>query len=362
MTTLEKITKEIDRLAKMWQPNDDGNFPWTPFGDAWTISSGSMEPHERVCEARTPAKPAAIPVPITNRCADALQAIWDGNAAACVGTASFHQYAIAGSPRRFWAMWARHPQSRELHRAGVWACNNLKDAGEKYSWTGTSLEFPLLALALQVAVSQGDQLRAAAVCLNILKWGGVRNRAEKMVAWLCARAHCGALCDDLVDATARLVPQSRASLDCFDGVTYLMNSSSTKLYAAMALDLTGGLEGARQDVLIYDGRVAAGLALITRIIFVTTGATKIPHDLRFPVDRADGDVRDPSIDHYKFPRFAYTAKDHLSRAKFARIGSLYIQEVLGLHVPSAEFALAEKGLFMIGYDVRSTAKAQDQAA
>jgi hypothetical protein len=291
-------------------------------------------------------------VPLTAQCADALQAVWNGKANAIAGALRFHEYSINESKSQYWRMWKKHPQGEAPHCANVWACDNLKDAGEKYSWTGEALDFPLLSLALQVAVSQGDHLRAAAICLKVLFWGGVRKPGKRMEKWLCRRAHQESLCGDLVDATARLIPRSSEPLDKFDGQTYIMNSSSTKLYAAMGLDLSDGLEKARQDVLIYDGRVAAGLALITRLILVSTGSTTIPNDLLFPVDASRGDARDPSISPYNFPELGYGVPDHRARAKFARIGSRYIQEVLGIHEPSVDFALAEKGLFMIGYDVR----------
>lgn len=352
MPALEQTTIEILRLEAMWQNNEGAHFPWVPFDDHWTIDSETLAPHTRLTDARKIAEPTRIPVPLTAQCADVLRAVWNGEASAIVGAKCFHQYSFAKSKSQFWRMWIEHPQRHALSRDKIWTCNNLKDAGEKYSWTGDPLEFPLLALALQVAVSQGDHLHAAAICLRILYWGGVRKRGNGMEKWLCRCAHEGTLCRNLVDATARLIPQSCEPLDTFDGETYLMNSSSTKLYAAMALDLSDGLAKARQDVLIYDGRVAAGLAFITRVILAGTGVTKIPDDLLFPVDVSHDDKRDPSSKRYKFPNFTYDATGHRARAQFARIGSQYIETVLDIHKPSIDFALAEKGLFMIGYDVR----------
>jgi hypothetical protein len=335
----------------MWQPNDGATFPWAPFGDDFTVDSGSLAPHKRLTDARAPGQ---IPVSLIDECPDDLRVIWEGNAAAMVGAPFFHMYSIAESPARFWEMWKRHPLGQTLHSERTWACRNLRDAGEKYSWTGGVLDFPLLALALQVAVSKCDQLRTAAVCLKILAWGGVRQKVGSMQPWLFKRAYENVLCRDLADATARLIPQSSECLQDFDGDTYLMNSSSTKLYAAMALDLSRGLRAARQDVLIYDARVAAGLALITRLALERSGMQSVPYDLSYPVERAPDRRRDPSRASFLFPPFAVTATGHRARAEFARIGSRYVQEIIRLRGPSAEFALAEKGLFMIGYDVRSS--------
>ncbi|WP_152570809.1 hypothetical protein [Massilia sp. LC238] len=361
----------------MWQPNEGATFPWAPFRDDFTVGSGSLAPHICLTEARASGQ---IPVSLIDKCADYLRVIWEGNAAAMLGVPFFHTYSIAESPARFWEMWRRHPLGQTLHSERTWACRNLRDAGEKYSWTGGELDFPLLALALQVAVSKCDQLRTAALCLKILDWGGVRHKVGNMQPWLFKRAFENMLCRDLVDATARLIPRSSACLQDFDGDTYLMNSSSIKLYAAMALDLSRGLDAARQDVLIYDARVAAGLAFITRLTLERSGMQSVPDDLSYPVERAPGRRRDPSSASFLFPPFAVTAAGHRARAKFARIGSRYVQEIIrsggpstefalakfarigSRYVqeiirsggPSTEFALAEKGLFMIGYDVRSS--------
>jgi hypothetical protein len=351
MTPCNEFTDRILHLEKMWQANDGATFPWAPFGDDFTVDSGSLAPHKRLTDARASGQ---IPVSLTNKCADDLRVIWQGNAAAMVGAPFFHMYSIAESPARFWEMWKRYPLGQRLHSERTWACRNLRDGGEKYSWTGGVLAFPLLALALQVAVSKCDQLRTAAVCLKILDWGGVRRKVGNMQPWLFKRAFENVLCRDLVNATARLIPQSSECLQDFDGDTYLMNSSSTKLYAAMALDLSLGLDAARQDVLIYDARVAAGLALITRLALERSGIRSVPYDLSYPVERAPDRRRDPSRAPFLFPPFAVTAAGHRARAKFTRIGSRYVQEIIRLRGPSAEFALAEKGLFMIGYDVRSS--------
>lgn len=350
MTPCNEFTDRILHLEKMWQPNDHATFPWAPFGDDFTVDSGSLAPHKRLTDARASGQ---IPVSLIYECADDLRAIWEGNAAAMVGAPFFHMYSIAESPARFWEMWKRHPLGQALQNERTWACCNVRDAGEKYSWTGGVLDFPLLALALQVAVSKGDQLRTAAVCLKILDWGGVRRKVGNMQPWLFKRARENVLCRDLADATAQLIPQSSECLQDFDGDTYLMNSSSTKLYAAMALDLSHGLEAARQDVLIYDARVAAGLAFITRLALERNGMQSVPYDLSYPVERVSDHRRDPSRAPFLFPPFAITAAGHRARAEFARIGSRYIQEIIRLRGPSAEFALVEKGLFMIGYDVRS---------
>lgn len=349
MATPEEFKNKILRLEKKWQPNRDARFPWAPFGDDMVVERGSLPPHERLVEVR--ARPPIV-MPLAGPSTDVLRTVWNGDAATLSDAPFFHQYAIAASPAQYWDSWRRHPGGQALHSEGRWACDNLRDAGEKYSWSGSLLDFPLLALALQTAVARGDELRAAAVCLRILDWGGVLYKPGRMKDWLFERAFLNELCRSLVDATARLIPQSSESTDCFDGSTYLMNSSSTKLYAAMSLDLREGVQAGRQDVLIYDARVAAALAFITRIVLARSGATTLPDAFRFPVEKNPEARRDPSCATFEFPRFSTMEAGHRDRAKFARIGSRIIQQMLDLYRPSTEFALAEKGLFMLGYDVR----------
>ena len=349
MATPEEFIEKVLSLEQNWQPNDDARFPWAPFGDDMVVECGSLPPHERLVEVR--ARPP-IAMPLAGPSTDVLRTVWNGDAATLSDAPFFHQYAIAASPAQYWDSWRRHPGGQALHSEGRWACDNLRDAGEKYSWSGSPLAFPLLALALQTAVARGDELRAAAVCLRILDWGGVRYKPGRMTEWLFERAFLNDLCRSLVDATARLIPQSAEPTDCFDGSTYLMNSSSTKLYAAMSLDLCDGVHAGRQDVLIYDARVAAAMAFITRIVLARSGATTLPDAFRFPVEKHPTARRDPSCATFDFPRFLTEEAGHRDRATFARIGSRIIQQMLDLCSPSTAFALAEKGLFMLGYDVR----------
>jgi hypothetical protein len=139
-----------------------------------------------------------------------------------------------------------------------------------------------------------------------------------------------------------------------------MDSSSTKLYAALALDLSSGLNQAKQDVLIYDGRVAGALGYITRRLCEAMALPEVPPKWRFPVERPYGKNkrRNPSSGNYKFPPFVYgdsreASFCHTERAFYARNVSRIIQLVLAKHAPSIDFVVAERSLFMIGYDVRT---------
>lgn len=350
------VIRSILALFDSWVAHADSSWPWRPFGGDWKIDADKFEPHEQLAKARKDTLgDRRSASPLSEACLGTLRKLLNGNAPEIVGRQRLHCYTYARNKPQIWARW------EQLRPAGEspysWSCTGVTDAGDKYSWSESGCgAFHSLALALQHAVGQNDCLKAAAICLVILKWGGVYPRAKFFKLWIMVRAWRGTLCSDLLDATERLIPQSKKPLNDFNGVDRFMDSSSVKVYAALALDLSNGFAAAGQDVLVYDGRVAAAIGLITRIVLEHHCVVGVPKHLRFPVDRTkddDGVVRrDPGNATYNFSRMTQGRRGHKQRANYSRIASRYIQDIIGVVGPSAAFAQTEKGLFMIGYDVR----------
>jgi hypothetical protein len=363
---IEPTKSNIESLEKSWRPRESNNYPWHPFGDDWSISDGRINPIDIISAVRQQPIHEDITPLLNDQCREILSGIWSGHANDHLSgdgdkphdinnldLRHFHCYRFDKPKHPRWDTWRKHIDYSQI-TPDVWWCKNLQDAAEKYSWHSSGLgSFESLSLALQNAVGLGDEARVAAICFVILQWGSVKSLGGKKLSsfenWIFDRASNGDLSKCLIDATSQLIPQSTSSLDDFDGHRYYMNSSSTKIYAALAMDLSLGIDNPSQDVLIYDGRVAGAIGLIVRHILSCTGKNSIPKELCFPIDNRK--KRNPNCKGFKYQSFIYSASGHKQRAKFAQIASRYIQEFLQIYTPSHEFVVAERGLFMIGYNV-----------
>lgn len=349
---------EAGKLIKNYQKFIREDLPWRPFGSGeLSIETPSINAIPEIAEVR---KNSMLPVEyLSGDCVNRLRTVWTGNPLGSddliLSEQYWHCYKI--TPHRAWSQWreiAKHSEDPKL-----WWALNLRDASKKYSWVNSDVgDFASLSLALQNAVSKKNDLYAAALCQLILRWGGVDTKAKGFLEWIYRHAANKTLSDSLVFAASKLVPQSNESLNMFDGISYFMDSSSTKIYSALTLDLSDGIDFEKQDLLIYDGRVAGAIGLIARRLLAASGVSHVPDEFMFPVERSSrkGRQRNPSLGNYRFPFFAYGsgklgANSHGNRARFARLGSALIQEVIGIYGPSQEFLNIEKGLFMIGYDV-----------
>ncbi|MFP3549131.1 hypothetical protein SB861_00285 [Paraburkholderia sp. SIMBA_049] len=193
-------------------------------------------------------------------------------------------------------------------------------------------------------MSSRDELLTNVVCRKILDWGGVRDRENAArIDWLDEQTQRGSLISSIQSATRALRASSTTPLDGLfaqDGIP--MTSGTTKIFAAAALDFSAGWCVPTQDVLIFDGRVTAALGFIARRV-----SHAVPKAFRFPASRESNRRRDPSCAHLTFPNLHSIS--NLQRAQFARLGARCIEQVVG----KSDFLLAEKALFMVGYDVRN---------
>ncbi len=338
---------------KDWKPLPDGTYSdWTPLEETWEMP----EILRRTRNNNETAKP------LSDECVEKLGTHWQGKQVQPSGTAnaSAHYFCYPITNHPAWGDWRNHSAFRGQE---MWWCSSLKNAADHYSWTTYSGgSFEQLAAALQSAIRRPDATLAAVVCLKILDWGGVRKgprESTNTIEWLKAALNNDTLLADLERAASLLCPQSNGNLAVFFGKPYPkfpMNSGSTKIFSAVAMDFSAGLDAPKQDVLIFDGRVSTGLGFIAREL---SCPEPVPRQFLFPYDDANKKRNPRCLNCAKFPRMS-TRKD-VARAEYARIASRCIQQVLNQYRPSADFVSAEKALFMIGYDVQKTCSGPREA-
>ncbi len=234
----------------------------------------------------------------------------------------------------------------------MWHCSSISQAAKHYSWSGhdASAEYEDLSLRLQSAVKNKEEVKVRDLCFDIFRWGGVwKGGKTSSVLWLHEQIKKERLSIRLQEA-CDLLTNMDADLDHFDGSYIRMNSSMTKVYAALN----------PSKLIIYDGRVGAALGLLARDYLRSIeyqGA--LPKDLGFPWGAAQGtraaeqrNQRDPSDDDFRFPGLFGYRRDKL-HAEMMRHTSTLLKTVASTLGPSSPCDLAsfEKALFMIGYDV-----------
>lgn len=364
LDTINDYSNALNRLIALegeWVNPDteDIDTDWEPLP--------GLKPFEDVKNPPGPPEGSLITIEnndtiLTEDCLKQLRDWWDSDEPCdqtvghCTNNCHFHCYNIpAVHGRKYWNDWRNH-RDYNLNNPTTWWCSSVSNAAEHYSWASNSGgTFEQLSAALQKAIRNSNELHVAVACLNILSWGGVRNRGA--VSWI-VRALIGRnLINDLNDATRALRARSNHPFPQFGAWPAIpMTSATTKLFAAVGLDFSRGYDRPIQDVLILDGRVGAGLGLIARKM----GHQNLPQSFQFPWGGSRGNhVRDPSCQHVDFPEFGKITD--LQRAEFTRIGAKCIAEVLNMAGPSEEFIEVEKGLFMLGYEVGTMCNAMPRA-
>ena len=263
-----------------------------------------------------------------------------------------HSYRI--SRHTSWSRWQELGRELRFENAEeMWHCDSISQAAKHYSWSGhdASCEYADLSQRLQAALQNNDERVARDLCFDIFKWGGVwKGGNTGSIMWLNEQFDKARLIFRLREACELLVDID-ANLDRFDGRDLLMNSSMTKVYAAINFS----------NLIIYDGRVGAALGLLSRdYLHLIDYRGEIPKELRFPWGAAQGaqaarqrNKRDPSDGDFRFPALFGYRKDKL-HAEMMRHSSNLLRMVASTNRSSSQCDLAslEKALFMIGYDVR----------
>lgn len=327
--------KGANESAQSWEPVDG----LTPYRDKWTavVDGPDLTQEETQPELST-------------ACIDVVRKLWhgadfaehtNGNRIDCGNAGHLHCYQTStrGKGALVFSDWRRQSEG-----STIWWCSSLREAGLRYSWSNHPAgTFEQLGAALQCAMRIRNEVTTNVVCRKILDWGGVRNRPHAArLDWLDDQTQRGNLISSIHAATRALRASSTSNLDALfaeNGIP--MTSGTTKIFAAAALDFSAGWSAPTQDVLIFDGRATGALGLIARRV-----SHALPEAFRFPSSRESQRRRDPSCAHITFPNLH--ALSNIERARFARLGAHCIERVVG----KSEFLLAEKALFMIGYDVR----------
>src|ERR1700688_587368 len=162
---------------------------------------------------------------------------WGGN--------RHHSYAVPSRGKS--SAWSRKVD-------GKWSAVGLADAVSKYDWRGKSFseskaESDQFAADLRFAIQRSSNTDVCAILRAIMHWGGVddKHRQKRTFEWIERNA------DEIsakLSNAVNLIKDEWASLDSFDGVNLIMNSTMTKILS---------LADPEQKLVIYDGRVGGAL-------------------------------------------------------------------------------------------------------
>jgi hypothetical protein len=245
-----------------------------------------------------------------------------------------HSYAIPSRGKS--SAWSRAVD-------GKWTAVGLADAASKYARSGKSYsenkaELDRLAADLQSAIHLNSNKHVCFILRAIMHWGGVDNkhRQKRTFEWIERNA------DEIsykLSSAVNLIKDEGASLDSFDGVDLIMNSTMTKIVS---------LADPEQKLVIYDGRLAGALGF-----FVARFAEEreihqydLADQLLFALDRET--KRTPETGRIHFPVLFGLARDRC-HALMVRWASQLIWQVA--NECQASPREIEAALFMWGYNV-----------
>jgi hypothetical protein len=245
-----------------------------------------------------------------------------------------HSYAVPSRGKS--SAWSRTVD-------GKWSAVGLADAVSKYAWSGKNFsenkaELDRFAADLQSAIQRDSNDEVCAILRAIMHWGGVDNKYRQKRTFEWIERNADEISAKLSKAVC-LIKDEQASLDLFDGVNLIMNSTMTKIVS---------LADPEQKLVIYDGRVGGALGF-----FVARFAEEreihqydIADQLRFAVDREA--KRTPGTKRIHFPALFGKARDrcHASMVRWA--SQLIWQVAKECQASPREI---EAALFMWGYSV-----------
>ena len=245
-----------------------------------------------------------------------------------------HSYAIPSRGKS--SAWSRTVD-------GKWMAVGLADAASKYARSGKSFsenkaELDRLATDLQSAIYRNSSKDVCYILRAIMHWGGVDNkhRQKRTFEWIERNAD---EISDKLSSAVNLIKDEWASLDSFDGVDLIMNSTMTKIVS---------LADPEQKLVIYDGRFGGALAF-----FVARFAEEreihqydLADQLLFARDR--GTKRSPETKRIHFPVLFGQARDRCHALMMRWASQLIWQVAKECQANPREI---EAALFMWGYNV-----------
>jgi hypothetical protein len=245
-----------------------------------------------------------------------------------------HSYAVPSRGKS--SAWSRSID-------GKWSAIGLADAVSKYAWSGKSFsehkaELDRLAADLQSAIQSGSNSDVCEILRAIMHWGGVDNKHRQKGTFEWIERNLDQISVKLSHAVD-LIKDEKASLDPFDGVNLIMNSTMTKIVS---------LADPEQKLVIYDGRVGGALGF-----FVARFAEEreihqydLADQLLFAVDREA--KRSPETNRIHFPALFGRARDRCHASMVRSASQLIWQVAKECQASPREI---EAGLFMWGFRV-----------
>jgi hypothetical protein len=226
---------------------------------------------------------------------------------------------------------------------GKWSAVGLADAVSKYAWSGKGFsenkaELDRFAANLQSAIQRDSNNDVCEILRAIMHWGGVDNKHRQKGTFEWIERNADEISVKLSNAVD-LIKDDQASLDPFDGVNLIMNSTMTKIVS---------LADPEQKVVIYDGRVGGALGFFVARFTEERQIHQydVAEQLLFAVDREA--KRCPETNRIHFPALFGKARDrcHASMVRWA--SQLIWQVARECRASPREI---EAALFMWGYRV-----------
>jgi hypothetical protein len=245
-----------------------------------------------------------------------------------------HSYAVPSRGRS--SAWSRTVD-------GKWSAVGLADAVSKYDWSGRSFsenkaELDRFAADLQSAIRRDSNKDVCAILQAIMHRGGVGNkyRQRRTFEWIERNAdEISARLSQAVD----LIKDEGASLDPFDGVNLIMNSTMAKIVS---------IADPEQKLVIYDGRVGGALGFFVARFTEEREIHQydVADQLLFAVDREA--KRTPETNRIHFPALFGKARDRCHASMMRWASQLIWQVAKECRASPKEI---EAALFMWGYNV-----------
>jgi hypothetical protein len=226
---------------------------------------------------------------------------------------------------------------------GKWSAVGLADAVSKYSGSGKSFyenkaESDRFATDLQSAIQRDSNKDVCEILRAIMQWSGLDNkhRQKRTFEWIERNA------DEIsvkLSNAVELIKDEQASLDPFDGVNMIMNSTITKIVS---------LADPEQKLVIYDGRVAGALGFFVARFTEELDIHQydLAEQLLFAVDREV--KRSPETNRIHFPALFGNARDRCHASMVRSASRLIWQVAKECQASPREI---EAALFMWGYNV-----------
>jgi hypothetical protein len=245
-----------------------------------------------------------------------------------------HTYAVPSKGKS--SAWSRRVDGR-------WSAVGLADALSKFAWGGKSFsenkaELDRFAANLQSAIQRDSNNDVCEILWAIMHWGGVDNKHRQKGTFEWIERNADEISTKLSNAV-ELIKDEQASLDPFDGVNLIMNSTMTKIVS---------LADPEQKLVIYDGRVAAALGFFVARFTeeLEIHQYDLSAQLLFAVDREV--KRSPETKRIHFPALFGKARDRCHASMVRSASRLIWQVAEECRVSPREI---EAALFMWGYNV-----------